>query len=157
MQRLLGTLLAAGLSLTTGCESEPAKPDKTAKADAKDDGAKAKGDDAKADDAKADDAKADDAKADDAANAEGDAKADDAADAEGDAKADDAAEGDDLDGYDPRVTQAARVAADISEDPQKADDVLAAADLDRDKLDALMYEIANDPDLTAQYRMARGI
>ena len=79
-----------------------------------------------------------------------DAKADDA-------KADAPAEDGDLDGYDPRVAKAARLASQISADPQKADEMLAALDLDRDGLDDLMYEIASDPDLTAQYRMARGI
>jgi hypothetical protein len=63
----------------------------------------------------------------------------------------------DLEGYDPRVAQAAKIANDITATPDKADELLAAANLDRDKLDALMYEIANDPALTAQYRMARGI
>jgi hypothetical protein len=161
MQRLFQCLIASTLVLgVSACEGEADKPAKTAKkddakgdakkddakkADAKKDDAKAdaKKDDAKADDAKADDAKADDAKADDA-------KADDA-------KADAPAEDGDLDGYDPRVAKAARLASQISADPQKADEMLAALDLDRDGLDDLMYEIASDPDLTAQYRMARGI
>lgn len=59
--------------------------------------------------------------------------------------------------FDPKVTQAADIAAQISKSPQDADKLLAAAGLDRDGLDKLMYEIANDPELTAQYRMARGI
>jgi hypothetical protein len=66
-------------------------------------------------------------------------------------------EEDELASYDPRVAQAAKVAREISNDPQSADEVLEAEDLDREKLDALMYEIANDPDLTEQYRVARGL
>lgn len=163
MQRLFQCLIATSLVLgVSACEGEASKPAETAK---KDDGKKAdaKKDEAKADEAKADDAKADDAKADEP-KADEPAKVDDAdAAADADAKADDAkagdtAEGDDeLDGYDPRVAKAARLAEQISSEPQKADDLLAALDLDRDGLDDLMYEIASDPDLTAQYRMARGI
>jgi hypothetical protein len=66
-------------------------------------------------------------------------------------------EEDEFTGYDPRVVQAARVARDIAADPKAADDVLAKQSLDREKLDALMYEIAGDPDLTEQYRFARGL
>jgi hypothetical protein len=64
---------------------------------------------------------------------------------------------DDLEGYDPRVAQAAKVAREIATDPKAADDVLSKENLDREKLDALMYEIASDPDLTEQYRIARGL
>jgi hypothetical protein len=66
-------------------------------------------------------------------------------------------EEDEFTGYDPRVAQAARVAREIADDPQAADDVLSKQNLDREKLDALMYEIASDPDLTEQYRIARGL
>lgn len=137
------TLLLATLALgITGCDDAGKTDDaKTAKADAK------KG--AKTGDAKPADAKPADAKPTDAVPA-------DAEPAEA-VPADDAGRDDTLEGYDPRVAKAAKVAAGIASDPQKADELLASNDLDRDKLDALMYKIANDPDLTAQYRMARGI
>ncbi|MCR9160237.1 MAG: hypothetical protein ACE37F_27450 [Nannocystaceae bacterium] len=158
MQRLFATLLASSLLLgASACEGEAPKPEQAAKKDdAKADAAKSE--DAKADapkdDAPKDDAPKDDAPKDDAPGGEAPP-----ADAD-DAKVDDAkgeGEADDLEGYDPRVAKAARVAEKISADPQKADDVLATLDLDRDALDELMYEIASDPGLTAQYRMARGI
>lgn len=145
MKRLLHSMFAAGLALgLTACESEKPAPDKTAKADTKAD-AKAKAEPS-----------ADPPKADEPAGEQpaGDEPEDDTANPDDPAPED---ADDDLAGYDPRVATAARIASQISAEPQKADDLLAAADLDRDKLDALMYEIANDPDLTAQYRMARGI
>ncbi|MEM6295208.1 MAG: hypothetical protein AAGA54_28310 [Myxococcota bacterium] len=146
------TLLLATLALgVTACDDGGKTDTKTAKADAKKDAKADAKKDAKADakpaDAKPADAAPADAKPADAAPA--DAKPADAAPADGD--------GGDFEGYDPRVAKAATVAAGIASDPQKADELLASNDLDRDKLDALMYEIANDPDLTAQYRMARGI
>lgn len=64
---------------------------------------------------------------------------------------------DEFSAYDPRVAQAARVAVKIQADPSKVETVLASADLDREKLDALMYEIASNPELTQQYRIARGM
>lgn len=156
MQRLFQSLLATSLLLgVSACEGEASKPAETAK---NDDGKTA---DAKKTNAKKTDAKTAEPKGEEPDNAEEPdeiASADAAADA--DTKADDpkAAEGDDtLDGYDPRVAKAARLAEQISSEPQKADDLLAALDLDRDGLDDLMYEIASDPALTAQYRMARGI
>ena len=157
MQRLLTSMFVVGLSLgVAGCDDASKAPAKTAKKDDK--AADAKKDDKAADakkgdtaaDAKKDD-KAADAKADDEPSDDTAAPADDAA-PEADAAPDEA-----LEGYDPRVAKAAHVATKISEKPDDADALLAAADLDRDKLDDLMYEIANDPDLTAQYRMARGI
>ncbi len=153
-RHLLATLAASALLTLAACD-DGAKPEpaKTAKADAQAD-AKA---DPKAE-ANADaDPDADPDAEPDAPPEESKDDVDDTAEADSapDAAPDEDAEG--LDGYDPRVAKAAQVATKISEDPQKADDVLAAADLDRDKLDALMYEIANDPDLTTQYRMARGI
>lgn len=155
MTHLLQTLFAASLTLgLAACESEaPTQPAKTAKADAKKADTK---DETDAPDGKADAAKADDTSADAPGDVQDGATPDPnpAAGEEEEAPA----EGDeDLQGYDPRVSKAARVAAQISEDPQQADELLASLDLDRDTLDALMYEIANDPDLTAQYRMARGI
>lgn len=64
---------------------------------------------------------------------------------------------DEFSAYDPRVAQAARVAVEIEADPTKVETVLASADLDREKLDTLMYEIASNPELTKQYRIARGM
>lgn len=64
---------------------------------------------------------------------------------------------DEFSAYDPRVAQAARVAIEIQDDPTQADAVLASSELDREKLDALMFEIASDPELTQQYRIARGM
>ncbi len=56
---------------------------------------------------------------------------------------------------DPRVAKAAEIAKAIDKDPAKADEVLAAKGLDRDGLEALMYEIAKDPKLAASYEQAR--
>jgi len=64
---------------------------------------------------------------------------------------------DEYSAYDPRVARAARVAVDIEADPAKADAILAAMDLDREKLDSLMFEIAGNPELSKQYRIARGV
>jgi hypothetical protein len=121
-------------ALTLGCKS-PDAADKTAKADKP---APAKKDEP--------------AKADDKAKGGG---GNDEVEAEPDEV--EAPGGDDLEGYDPRVAQAAKVAREIASDPKAADDVLAKENLDREKLDALMYEIASDPDLTEQYRIARGL
>ncbi len=159
MQRLLTSMFALGLSLgVAGCDDAKEEPAKTAKKDDK--SADAKTDDKSAD-AKTDADPGGDAKPDPdpAGDAEPDPDpADDDADPAADADpAEDAAPDEALEGYDPRVAKAAQVATKISEEPDSADELLAAANLDRDKLDELMYEIANDPDLTAQYRMARGI
>jgi hypothetical protein len=64
---------------------------------------------------------------------------------------------DPLAGLDPKVVRAVELAEDIESDPEAADDVLARAELDREGLDALMYEIALEPELAAQYRIARGL
>lgn len=58
---------------------------------------------------------------------------------------------------DPKVVSAAKVADSLEEAPADAEQILAEANLDEEQLDALMYEIAADPDLTAQYRVARGL
>jgi hypothetical protein len=50
-----------------------------------------------------------------------------------------------------RVTLAALVASEIAQAPDKADEILESNGLDRDKLDALMYEIARDPELSKAY------
>lgn len=54
-----------------------------------------------------------------------------------------------------KVQTAATVAREISSDPEKADEILARHNLDRAKLDALMYEIGLDPQLTEAYMTAR--
>jgi len=156
MQRLLTSMFVLGLSLgVAGCDDAAKEPAKTAKKGDK--AADAKSNDAVAD-TKKDDAVADAKKDDTAADAKKDDAAEDPAEPVADAVPDeDAAPDEALEGYDPRVAKAAHVATKISEEPDNADALLAAANLDRDKLDDLMYEIANDPDLTAQYRMARGI
>lgn len=144
VQRLLTSMFVVGLSLgVAGCDDGSKPPAKTAKKDDKAVGAKS-------DDKATPDRKKDDA----AAAPKKDDIAEDPAVAAPDA---DAVRDEALEGYDPRVAKAAHLATKISEEPDNADQLLAAANLDRDKLDELMYEIANDPDLTAQYRIARGI
>lgn len=131
----IGAVVALALALVVGCKSPEAdnktatadKPKKTEKA-GEDDKAKGGGG------------------SDEVAKAEPEEE-----DAEPEVQQDENA------GYDPRVVQAAEVAREIAKDPATADDVLAKANLDREKLDALMYEIASDPDLTEQYRIARGL
>ena len=54
-----------------------------------------------------------------------------------------------------KVQLAAVVAREISGDPDRADEILGKHGLDRDKLDALMFEIADDPQLTEKYMAAR--
>jgi hypothetical protein len=58
---------------------------------------------------------------------------------------------------DPKVRRATEIAESIERDPAASDQVLAQADLDREGLDALMYEIAINPELASQYRIARGL
>ncbi|MBA3549385.1 MAG: hypothetical protein H0T76_23165 [Nannocystis sp.] len=54
-----------------------------------------------------------------------------------------------------RVLLAATVAREISGAPDRADEILGKHGLDRDRLDALMFEIASDPALTSAYMAAR--
>lgn len=54
-----------------------------------------------------------------------------------------------------KVKAAVAVAREISADPEHADEILARHGLDREKLDAMMYEIAADPALTDAYMAAR--
>lgn len=54
-----------------------------------------------------------------------------------------------------KVRTAAIVAREIAADPEHADEVLTRHGLDRDKLDAMMFEIAADPALTEAYMTAR--
>ena len=56
---------------------------------------------------------------------------------------------------DSKIQLAATVAKEISSAPDKADEILGKHGLDRDKLDALMFEIAGDPALTKRYMDAR--
>ncbi len=56
---------------------------------------------------------------------------------------------------DTKVALAAKVASAIAAEPEKADDILAQNELDRDKLDDLMYEIASNTEMTRQYKLAR--
>lgn len=57
----------------------------------------------------------------------------------------------------PEVVAAAKVAEDLEKAPSDVDRILAEADLDAEELDALLYEIAADPELTEQYRIARSM
>ena len=54
-----------------------------------------------------------------------------------------------------KVLLAATVAREISGAPDRADEILGKHGLDRDRLDALMFEIAADPSLTSAYMAAR--
>ncbi len=54
-----------------------------------------------------------------------------------------------------KVQLAALVAREISAAPELADDILAKHGLDRDKFDAIIFEIAADPALTKAYMAAR--
>jgi hypothetical protein len=57
---------------------------------------------------------------------------------------------------DPRVAKAVEVADAIASAPEDADAILEKHGLDRDKLDAMLFEIARDPALSAAYKTARG-
>jgi hypothetical protein len=61
----------------------------------------------------------------------------------------------DTSGLDPKVAKAVSIAREIEADPSKAEDVLGKYELDREGLDALMYEIARNPDLAKSYAAAR--
>jgi type IV secretory pathway VirB10-like protein len=54
-----------------------------------------------------------------------------------------------------KVQLAASVAKEISVAPEQADEILGKHGLDRDKFDALIFEIAGDPELTKAYMAAR--
>ena len=56
---------------------------------------------------------------------------------------------------DPKVEKAVNIAREIDADPSKAQDVLAKYKINRDDLDALMYEISRDPALAKSYAAAR--
>lgn len=54
-----------------------------------------------------------------------------------------------------KVVLAASVAKEISVAPEQADEILGKHGLDRDKFDAIIFEIAGDPELTKAYMAAR--
>lgn len=54
-----------------------------------------------------------------------------------------------------KVILAAAVAKEISVAPEQADEILGKHGLDRDKFDAIIFEIAGDPELTKAYMAAR--
>jgi hypothetical protein len=56
---------------------------------------------------------------------------------------------------DPKVEQAVTVANMIAADPAAADTILTEAGLDRDSFEAMLYEIARDPELSKSYAIAR--
>ena len=62
---------------------------------------------------------------------------------------------DDLSVFDPRVAKATSLARAIETRPLEADEALSDAGSTREELEQLMYEIAMDPDLSEQYRIAR--
>jgi hypothetical protein len=54
-----------------------------------------------------------------------------------------------------KALKAAEVAAAIEAAPENADDILAKHKLDREQLDALMFEVASDPAAREAYKLAR--
>jgi len=62
---------------------------------------------------------------------------------------------DEEDPLDPRVEKAVTIANAIAADPDSADTILESNDMDRDKFEALMYEIAKDPELSQLYAANR--
>lgn len=80
----------------------------------------------------------------------GDAKTGDKAD-----KADKSDKGAAAAPLDPKVAKAVEVADAIAKNPDDADAILEKHGLDREKLDAMMFEIAKDPALAEAYRVAR--
>jgi hypothetical protein len=56
---------------------------------------------------------------------------------------------------DPKVERAVTLANKISNDPAAADAILTEAGLDRAAFEALLYEIARDPELSKSYAVAR--
>ncbi len=59
------------------------------------------------------------------------------------------------DPLDPRVEKAVTVANAIAKDPDSADAILEKNGLNRDTFEALMYEIAKDPELSELYAVNR--
>lgn len=54
-----------------------------------------------------------------------------------------------------KVKVAAAIAREISAAPELADEILGKHGLDRDRFDAIMFEIAGDPAMTKAYMAAR--
>jgi hypothetical protein len=84
----------------------------------------------------------------------------DKTDKKADDKADEAAEGGEAPeveapSLDPKVEKAVAVANQIAASPEQADSILEEAGLDRDSFEALLYEIAKDPELSKSYAVAR--
>ena len=52
---------------------------------------------------------------------------------------------------DPKVTKAAEIAKEIEAKPEEADEILAKHELDRDKFEAMIKEIAKDPQMSSDY------
>ena len=61
-----------------------------------------------------------------------------------------------VDALPAKVTKAVELARSLRANPDKAADTLAAAGMTKADLDALMYEIASDPKLSAAYTSALG-
>ena len=59
------------------------------------------------------------------------------------------------DPLDPKVEKAVTLANRISASPSDADTILDEAGMDREAYEALLYEIAKDPDLSKSYAIAR--
>ncbi len=147
-KRISMFVLAAGVALgAVACDDGKKEDPKAAKAggDKADGGKPAAGDDA------GKPAAGDDAAAGEDAAAEGDdaAAADDGAADGGDAP-DEAAPA-----YDERVQKAAKLAKAIEAAPEKVDDVLSEAGLERAEFEAMIYEISADATLAKQYQAAR--
>lgn len=75
-------------------------------------------------------------------------------DAEGEAEDEAPSEGDLVASLDKRVQRAAKLAKEIESRPTEADDILDAADLDREGFEDLIYAIGADPALSKQYQVA---
>ncbi|MCA9701674.1 MAG: hypothetical protein KC431_29405 [Myxococcales bacterium] len=71
------------------------------------------------------------------------------------AAADDGAGADEAPALDPKVEKAVTIANKISADPGSTDAILGEAGMDRDSFEALIYEIARDPELSKSYAIAR--
>ncbi len=52
---------------------------------------------------------------------------------------------------DPKVTKAAGIAKEIEAKPEEADEILAKHELDRDKFEAMIKDIAKDPQMSSDY------
>ena len=146
-KRISMFVLAAGFALgAVACDDGGKKEDPKA---AKAGGAKADGGKAAAGDDAGKPAAGDDAAAGDDGAAAGD-DGDDGAAADGGDAPDDAAPA-----YDERVTKAVKLAKAIEAAPEKVDDVLSEAGLERSDFEAMIYEISADAALAKQYQAAR--